>query len=118
MAVRLDRLLTRLGERELPPGRSLSVTVVDIRPAGQFEPWRATAYDVRFLRDTTPPSVTLRYSLAERGRVVAAGEETVTDMNYLWNPSARSSLGSYPYESALMRDWFRDRIIRLKPKPR
>lgn len=114
----LARLLTRLGDRELPPGRSLSVTLVDIRPAGQFEPWRPTADDVRFLRDTTPPSVTLRYRLEERGRVVASGEETVTDLNYLWNISARNSLSSYPYETALMRDWFRDRIIRLKPKPR
>lgn len=114
----LARTLTTLGDRDLPPGRNLAVELIDVRPAGQFEPWRATADNVRILRDTTPPSVKLRYRLADGKRVVASGEETVTDMNYLWDVAARSSFGSFPYETELMRDWFRDRVLRLKPQPR
>lgn len=114
----LARTLTKLGERDLPPGRKLTIELIDVRPAGMFEPWRATADNVRILRDTTPPSVKLRYRLTDGKRVAASGEETVTDMNYLWNISARSSPGSFPYETELMRDWFRDRIVRLKPQPR
>ena len=114
----LARTLTRLGERDLPPGRKLTVELVDVRPAGQFEPWRASADNVRILRDVTPPSVKLRYRLTEGKRVIASGDETVTDMNYLWDAAARSSIGSFPHETELMRDWFRDRIVRLKPQPR
>ena len=114
----LARTLTKLGERDLPPGRKLTVELIDVRPAGQFEPWRATADNVRILRDVTPPSVKLRYRLTEGKRVISSGEETVTDMNYLWDVAARSSIGSFPYETELMRDWFRDRIVRLKPQPR
>lgn len=111
----LARTLTRLGERDLAPGRRLEVRLLDIRPAGQFEPWRPGADSVRILRDTTPPVVKLSYRLTERGRTLSAGEETVSDMNYLWDPAARSSLGTFPYETELMRDWFRDRIVKLKP---
>lgn len=111
----LARTLTRLGARDLPEGRRLEVRLIDVRPAGQFEPWRPGADTVRILRDTTPPSVKLSYRLTERGRAVASGEETITDINYLWDVSARTSLGSFPYETELMRDWFRDRIVKLKP---
>lgn len=112
----LARTLATLGERDLPKDRSLEVRLLEVRPAGQFEPWRPGADTVRILRDTTPPVVKLSYRLTERGRTLAAGEETVTDMNYLWSPAARSSLGTFPYETELMRDWFRDRIVRLKPQ--
>lgn len=115
MFAHLARTLTRLGERDLPQGRRLEVRLIDVRPAGQFEPWRPGADTVRILRDTTPPSVKLSYRLTERGRAIASGEETVTDINYLWDVSARTSLGTFPYETELMRDWFRDRIVKLKP---
>lgn len=99
----------------LPKGRTLTVELLDVRPAGQFEPWRPGADTVRILRDTTPPSIRLRYALTERGRTLARGEETVTDMTYLWDVAARSSISSFPYERELMRDWFRDRIVRGRP---
>ncbi|MFC3691117.1 DUF3016 domain-containing protein [Chenggangzhangella methanolivorans] len=112
----LSRTLMRLGERDLPKSQRLEVKILDVRPAGQFEPWRAGGADnVRIMRDVTPPSVKLSYRLSDGRRVIASGEETVTDMNYLWDAAARSSLGSFPYETELMRDWFRDRIVRLKP---
>lgn len=111
----IARLLKRLGERDLPAGRSLKIELIDIRPAGMFQPWRPTADKVRVLTGVTPPQVKLRYALTERGRVVARGEETVTDLNYQQNLGARASIGSFPYERELIRDWFRDRIIRGRP---
>ena len=45
--------------------------------------------DVRILRDTTPPSIRMRYVLRRNGRVLTRSEETVSDMNYLMRPSAR-----------------------------
>ncbi len=105
--------LRRMGE-QLPPGRSLKVELSDVRPAGRFNP----VYDStrpRMLNGATPPSLKLRYALSERGRTIARGEETVTDLNYLENISARTSLSSFPYERELIRDWFRDRILRGRP---
>lgn len=48
------------------------------------------------------------------GKVLMKGEETVTDMNYLWNPSARGSSERLAYEKDMLRDWFRDRFVKLK----
>jgi hypothetical protein len=36
-----------------------------------------------------------------------SGEETLTDINYQMNPSARFSGDRYIYEKALLDDWFR-----------
>jgi hypothetical protein len=45
--------LEKLGQRYLKPDQTLTVDVLDIDLAGQFEPWRALSYDVRYLRDIT-----------------------------------------------------------------
>ncbi|GLK68897.1 DUF3016 domain-containing protein [Hansschlegelia plantiphila] len=99
----LARYLERTGARMLPKGRSASIELVEIDPAGRFEPWRPGFDDVRVLRDVTPPRVKLRYAVTERGRTLARGEETVTDIDYLSNISARSS---------------GDRLVKLKPERR
>ncbi|MFD1333092.1 DUF3016 domain-containing protein [Methylopila musalis] len=114
----LERDLRRRLDRRLPPGRDVRVTLLDVRPAGRFEPWRSGFEDVRVLRDVTPPRVTLRYEARERGRVVAAGDETVTDLNYLSNPSSRLSSDRLAHEKALLADWADARLIRLRPQRR
>ncbi|MFD1702865.1 DUF3016 domain-containing protein [Methylopila henanensis] len=113
----LSRHLARLAETRLPAGQSVTIELIDLRPAGQFEPWRTNFQDVRVLRDVTPPRVTLSYVLKERGRTLARGRETLSDMNYLANPSARSSLSSWPYEKELLSDWFRSRLVLRRPAP-
>jgi len=115
----LARYLERIGGRLLPPGRSASIELLEVQPAGRFEPWRAPpGDDIRILRDTTPPRVRLRYSVTERGRTTAQGEETVTDMNYLSNLSARASSDGLAYEKEMLRDWLLRRLVRLEPQRR
>ena len=115
----LARYLERIGDQLLPPGRSASIELLDLKPAGRFEPWRIPPDDsVRVLRDTTPPRVKLRYRVTERGRAIAQGEETVTDMNYLSNLAARSSSDRLAYEKAMLRDWLRMRLGRREPQRR
>ncbi|HEY0291492.1 MAG TPA: DUF3016 domain-containing protein [Hansschlegelia sp.] len=114
----LARYLERTGGRMLPKGRSASIELVEIDPAGRFEPWRPGFDDVRVLRDVTPPRVKLRYAVTERGRTLARGEETVTDIDYLSNISARSSGDRLAYEKAMLRDWLDDRLVKLKPERR
>ncbi|GLK78224.1 hypothetical protein GCM10008171_34780 [Methylopila jiangsuensis] len=111
----LARDLQRRLDRRLPAGRDVRVELLKVRPAGRFEPWRTGMEDVRVLRDVTPPRIELRYEVRERGRVVAASDETVTDMNYLSNPSSRLSSDRLAHEKALLADWADQRLIRLRP---
>jgi hypothetical protein len=101
----------RLGAIYLKKGQTLRIDVLNADLAGRYEPWNGL-YDVRVLRDVTPPSFRLRYTLRQGKKIVARGEETVTDMNYLWNLSARSASGRFTYEKAMLRDWFRKRFSR------
>ena len=115
----LAHYLERIGGRLLPSGRSATIELLEVQPAGRFEPWRASpGDDIRILRDTTPPRVRLRYSVTERGRTTAQGEETVTDMNYLSNLSARASSDGLAYEKEMLRDWLLRRLVRLEPQRR
>ncbi|MGF6175841.1 DUF3016 domain-containing protein [Ensifer sp. 4252] len=110
----LTRYFATLDQRYLKEGQRLHIEVLDARLAGHYEPWRATFNDVRILRDTTPPRFKLRYTLRQAGEVLMKGEETVTDMNYLWSPNARGSSERLAYEKDMLRDWFRERFIKLK----
>jgi hypothetical protein len=101
----------RLGAIYLKKGQTLRIDVLNADLAGRYEPWNGL-YDVRVLRDVTPPSFRLRYTLRQGKKIVARGEETVTDMNYLWDMSARNSSGRFAYEKSMLRDWFRKRFSR------
>lgn len=105
------RYFEQLDERYLKDGQKLDIEVLNARLAGQYEPLRPTYEDVRILRDTTPPRFRIRYTLREGGKVVASGEETVSDMNYLWNPAARNSIERFPYEKDMLRGWFVKRFV-------
>ena len=97
--------LETLGRRLLAPGQNLSIDVLDIDLAGQDEP-RRRGTEVRVMRDVTPPRIKLRYTLSGGGRRATSGEDDLSDMNYLMNPSGRLG-GRYGYEKALLDDWFR-----------
>ncbi|OPH82628.1 DUF3016 domain-containing protein [Nitrobacter vulgaris] len=99
--------LDRLGKRFLAPGQNLNIDIVDIDLAGYQQPLRFAPNNVRIVNGVTLPRIVLRYALIERGRRVRSGEETLTDINYQMNPSARFSGDRYVYEKALLDDWFR-----------
>ncbi|MFC7053192.1 DUF3016 domain-containing protein [Hansschlegelia quercus] len=112
----LSRFLQRTGDRLLPPGRSATIEILSVRPGGQFEPWRQPPGDqIRVLRDVTPPRIMLRYAVTKRGRTLARGEEQVTDIDYLNDIGARASSDRLAYEKSMLRDWLRDRLVKLKP---
>lgn len=107
--------LQRLGGRFLAPGQTLAVDILDIDRAGMEEPWRGGSMgDVRIMRGVTPPRIKLRYVLNEKGKRPRSGEETLTDINYQMNPSARFGGDRLVYEKALLDDWFR----RMFPRDR
>lgn len=106
LADELREWIEREAPRHLPPGSRLTVTVIDVDMAGEFEPWRSTALmDVRIVRDIYPSRVTLAFSLAdESGKVVRQGERKLVSA---MPPSAflRGGDGPLQYEKALLRDW-------------
>jgi hypothetical protein len=103
----LRSYLVWAGDRFLLSGQTLAVDVLDIDLAGNVEPWRGHYSDVRILRGVTPPRITLRWVLSQRGKPIRKGEQILTDINYQMNVAARSSGDRYAYEKALLDDWLR-----------
>lgn len=106
----------RLGKSYLKGDQALTIDVLDMKLAGEFEPWRRPGWnDVRILRDITPPRFVLRYTLKQNGKVVVSATETVTDIAYMWDPSAARSSERFAFDYAVLKAWFRDRFVALKP---
>lgn len=106
---RLQRYLQHAGERYAGRGRTLSIDVLDIDLAGIYESLRTGLANVRIMRAATWPKIGLRYSLRERDRVLASGEEIITDQNYQLQPVYASD-DSLRYEKAMLDDWLRTRF--------
>jgi hypothetical protein len=104
----LGAYLKKLGS-DLPDGQTLQIEILDIDLAG----WVRTTprADTRVLRGTADgPRIKLRYTLQADGRFLAAGEETVVDLDYLnqrWRDPPQSDL---PYEERMLERWFEQRF--------
>ncbi len=109
------RYFERLDKRYLKKEQKLDIEVLDARLAGRYERWQPEFSDVRILRDTTPPRFVIRYKLRQDGKVIASGEEVVSNLNYLWSSSARNSIERFAYEKEMLRDWFRKRFVQMQP---
>lgn len=94
----------------LQPGQTLEVILLDIKRAGDFEPWQGPrATDIRFMRDIYPPRITFQYVLkAADGRTLDEGEAQLRDTGYLHGSGGLAS-NSDPlrYEKKLIDDWRR-----------
>ncbi|MGE0626472.1 MAG: DUF3016 domain-containing protein [Hyphomicrobiaceae bacterium] len=108
------RVFAQLGDRYLKRGQALDIKVLDIDLAGEFEPWRRHLNDVRIMRGITPPRIKLQYVLRQNGRVIARRTETISNMNYQMNASARYSNERFAYEDDMLRDWFRSRFRAMR----
>ncbi|MCX7311100.1 MAG: DUF3016 domain-containing protein [Hyphomicrobiales bacterium] len=102
-------ILKQLGTRYLGRGDKLSITVLDVDLAGMdlssMGPSRR-----RVLTGATPPRITLRYRLMRKGKVVASGEEALSDQMYLSRPGAGLSTDELRFEKEMLDDWFRKKF--------
>lgn len=105
----LRQHLQTLGARYLKPGQTLSIDILDVDLAGEMEPMSRTGSEIRVVRSVTPPKIKLRYKLVQRGRVIAQGRETLTDMNYMMR-SGSLSQGHLSYEKDMLSTWFRSKF--------
>lgn len=111
----LSAYLVKLGQRYLPAGQTLRIDIRDIDLAGRYEPWNSYAYDVRFMREITWPTIELNYTLSQPGKPDQQAQERVSDKMYLSRPGRQVSSSDRLFaEKAMLDDWFRQRFA---PKP-
>jgi len=106
----LERIFTRLAAQRLPAGDDLHVEVLNLDLAGKIDPLRSRTGTLRVMREDTWPSMTLRYTLRRKGRLIAKGEETIRVMNYLMDPVAIRSVEPLRFEKAMIDKWLRTRF--------
>ena len=104
----LSSELRRAGERTLPNGQQLQVTINDIKLAGSFEPWRRPGQeDVRILKDIYPPRVDLHYKLlASDGSTIREGDSKLRDSAYLMRSDIHST-DPLRFDKRLLSEWVR-----------
>jgi Protein of unknown function (DUF3016) len=109
----IEQHLKDLGQRYLPDGQVLSISVLDVDLAGYVKP---VAGQARYLRVTRGgadwPRFTLRYTLEADGQPVKTGEEVVADMNYGRHGQTYVYTNRDPlrYEKRMLEGWLRSRF--------
>jgi hypothetical protein len=105
--VQLAGHLRKRAERSLPPGERLSVTINDIRRAGQYEPWRGSSTGtIRFVRDVYPPRIELQFKLSDAdGNVITQGQRKLIDLAFLMHTPTTDGSDPLRYEKRLIDDW-------------
>jgi len=107
----LEQHLKQLGQRYLPDGQVLDISVLDVDLAGYMLPARRVAQEFRVAKGTTDwPRIKVRYSLGVNGAPVKSGEETVEDLDYIRNVTTYSSSDPLYREKVLLDGWFRARF--------
>jgi type II secretory pathway component PulJ len=105
----IERHLQQLGQRHLPNGQTLHITVVDIDLAGYVRPTRQG--DIRFVKGAADwPRITLRYDLQANGQSVKKGDETVAEMNYSRQLQTYGNNDPLRHEKQMLEAWFRERF--------
>jgi hypothetical protein len=113
----IARHIEQLAERELPAEQTLEVEVLDVQLAGRFEYRYLWPREVRVMRPVTWPSIKLRYRLKLGEQVLASGEETVSDLDYLQRINLYPTSDPRRYEKRMLDEWFRQRLVERKPAP-
>ncbi|MDB5908278.1 MAG: hypothetical protein JWP34_2392 [Massilia sp.] len=112
-----ERILKDLSEHfgklsaRLPPGQDLRVEVLDLDLAGRLHPNFGGQQDIRVMRGGADwPHMQVRYTLEANGRVIASGEDNLSDMMYLDRINRYVDGDSLRYEKRMIDDWFTDKF--------
>jgi hypothetical protein len=108
----LARYLQTTAAKPLQPGQTLDVTLVDIKRAGDYEPWHGPrGRDIRIMRDIYPPRISLQYTLKDAsGRIVSEADARLSDTGYLHNLGLKSDSDPLRYEKRLIDDWVKRQL--------
>jgi hypothetical protein len=109
----IEAFLKDLGQRFLPDGQVVNISVLDIDLAGYVKPLAGQAREVRIARGASDwPKFKLRYTLEENGAQVKSAEESVEDMNYGRHGQTYVYTTRDPlrFEKQMLEGWFRSRF--------
>ena len=116
-AIDRDQILRELSDHfskmaaRLPAGQELSIEVLDVDLAGHLRPSARGGTDIRILKGGADwPRISLRYTLSEGGKVLATGQDDLSDMNYMYHHNRYFSSESLRYEKNMIDDWFDKRL--------
>jgi hypothetical protein len=95
---------------KLPAGQELAVDVRDVDLAGRTWPhigmWGNR--DLRVLNGGADwPHMKLHYTISQDGKVIKTGDETVSNMDYLWRMNRYSTGDTLRYEKQMLDSWFK-----------
>lgn len=94
-------------DRALPAGESVVISVTEVDLAGEFEPWRLRAQDVRIVKSIYPARIELGWVRRDAsGRTLSEGRERLSDHGLPPAPGF-SRNDSLHREKQLLRDWVR-----------
>lgn len=95
----------------LPASQELKVEILDFDLAGDTWPGFRFPRDIRILRGTVDwPTMKIRFTLTENGRVIQSGEDRLHDMAYLQRGNRYYSDDALRYEKKMVDDWMRERF--------
>ncbi|CRD61131.1 DUF3016 domain-containing protein [Stenotrophomonas indicatrix] len=108
----LARYVQTSAAKPLQAGQTLEVTLVDVKRAGDYEPWHGPrGRDIRIMRDIYPPRITLQYTLKDAsGRIIDEGDARLSDSGYLHNIGLKSDTDPLRYEKRLIDDWVKRQL--------
>ncbi len=99
-----------LGQKYLPPEKSVNIEVLDVDLAGKLVPTFRFG-TVRVLgKPVDWPQMTLRYTVQVNDQVVANGEEKVSDMGYDTHMDSYAFGERLSNEKQMLRTWFRSKF--------
>lgn len=107
--------LTKEANRYLAQGQVLSVKIMDVDLAGEFEPWRGPQWnDVRVVKDLYMPRIKLAFKLVGAdGQVIKEGDRDLRDFAFMMKLSINRD-DPRRYEKELLDDWLRQDFQGLK----
>ena len=111
----LELHLQQLGQKYLPDGQVLNISVLDVDLAGYMKPLARRAREVRIARfEANWPRITVRYTLEAPGQPVKNAEEVVADMNYGRHGQMHIYTDRDPlrFEKMMLDRWF---LLRFSP---
>jgi hypothetical protein len=107
----IRRHLEKLAARQLPPGYTLAIDVLDVDLAGYID-WRYASGNIRVIRDATWPRMTLSYVLRHGDDVVAsANAQRINSMNFAWGVNIYGYNDPLRYEKAMLDEWFARAVL-------
>ncbi|MGS0682552.1 DUF3016 domain-containing protein [Shewanella sp. 125m-7] len=106
----LTKSLNKEAVKVLKPEQKLEMLVTDLDLAGDVRPtFGATTHDLRVVKNIYPPRITFSYKILQDDKVIMAGDEKLTDMNFMYSVNARNDK-PYRYENTMLASWLKKTV--------